>query len=86
MCFRVQIKDQEAIRGSAFVSECKQRELKGEGDDELFSLGGKDEEDKEREWVKKEKVRLLLKWSRLICAHYGIEVNFRQITLNLLCN
>ena len=54
------------------MAENRQRELKGEDEDEFLSLGGKD---KEQEWARGEKVGLLLKWSRLVCAHYGIEVS-----------
>ncbi len=70
--FRIQVKDDEAIRGFAFIAECRQRRLKGEGDEEFLSLGDKDKNDSE--WAKGEKVRLLLEWSRLVCAHYGNEV------------
>ncbi len=74
--YRVQIRDAEAVRGFAFVAECRQRELKGGEEEFLSSLGEKEDE---HEWVKGEKIRMLLKWSRLVCAHYGIEVTKRLV-------
>ena len=67
--YRAQIKDQEALAGSHFVLECNQRELVEETD----AMGGHIV-DVENDWVKSQKMRLLLKWARLVCAHYGVEV------------
>jgi len=68
--YRVQIGDRSALRGFAFVAECKQRELKAadqELDDSFIRERG-------QEWASADKIKLLLAWTRLVCAHYGVEV------------
>jgi abnormal spindle-like microcephaly-associated protein len=65
--YRAQIRDREALAGEQFVRECMQRELA----DEAAADAVKDPED---DWAKSSKMKLLLWWTRLVCAHYGIEV------------
>ena len=81
--YRVQMKDPEALSGSHFVLECNQRELV----EETNATAGQ-AVDAENDWAKSRKMRLLLKWARLVCAHYGVEVSekdskrsFRQLAI-----
>jgi abnormal spindle-like microcephaly-associated protein len=63
--FKALIGEAEAKTGLHFVVECKQRDLKDEANEYT-----KDPND----WAKSVKFQLLLQWARLVCAHYGLEV------------
>ena len=67
--YRAQIKDPKALAGSHFVLECNQRELV----EETNATAGR-VQDVENDWANSQKMKLLLKWVRLVCAHYGVEV------------
>ena len=62
--YRVRIGDTLAKSGLHFILECKQRAVKENSSKEV---------DK-KDWSLSEKMQLLLQWTRLVCAHYAIEV------------
>lgn len=66
--YRRQIGDQEASKGMNYILECKRRSLA-----ENF---GKTTEvtSTENDWMTAPKMKLLLEWARLVCAHYALEV------------
>ena len=74
--YRAQIKDREALAGSHFILECQQRELAEESSavEAAAAAATKRVFDGKDDWADSRKMRLLLKWARLVCAHYGVEV------------
>ena len=75
LMYRVQIGEAEAKAGFAFTLEAKQRDLK----DNVFGSEGDD-------WSSSQKIKLLLQWARLVCAHYGIEVGTKPIKMLAMIN
>ena len=63
----ISIKNQDAMNGLHFVNECKRRDLQ---EDSSQNEHFKDKND----WAKSSKFKLLLQWARLVCAHYGLEI------------
>ena len=59
LSYRVQIKDEGALVGHSFLNQETQS---------TFTMLTKDE------WTNQPRMVLLLQWARLVCAHYGIEV------------
>ena len=64
------IKDIAACYGLDFVKKIERSELVNEERE-----AEEDANDEDGGWKGSEKVQLLLKWSRLVAAHYGIEVS-----------
>ncbi|TRY62673.1 hypothetical protein TCAL_08689 [Tigriopus californicus] len=66
--YRRQIGDQEAAKGLDFILDCKRRSLAEEfGKTPAIAP-------LENDWMNSSKIKLLLEWARLVCAHYGLEV------------
>ena len=82
--YRAQIKDREALAGSHFILECNQRELAEESSAAQAAEAAAPNRNRvlgaEDDWANSRKMRLLLKWARLVCAHYGVEVSNSRIT------
>ena len=58
-------KNEEAKKGWHFYLECKRRDLENNKTENGGSTSN---------WTANPKMKLLLKWARLVCAHYGLEV------------
>ena len=88
----INLKEEEAMKGFHFVSECKRQELQDDAGMYIFSsffvnffgayfddfsnliiISVPHLQDK-NDWARSLKFKLLLKWARLVCAHYSLEV------------
>lgn len=67
----VRVGNEKAKAGWNFYLEAKRRDLKerSDGSDNLS-------------WLQNEKIYLLLKWARVVCAHYGVEIENLSVSFS----